>query len=182
MICVGTTLDGLMLVGGLYLLRLEISKDRKRTHLHMYYTIYLILESLVRVSEEIWIYVDGEQKRFNYGIITTSVITLVVLVILVHKMANNKYEDYLVDIDLPEIWERLRKESVFDLEEESEDDFPYLRVDVVSLNNREISFGVFLRGKPFVIKTANLTELAEFYSKTRVLDIQSKLDLSKSGI
>lgn len=49
-ISLGTFLNATILIGGLYLLKFEITRDRKRTKLHYVYSFYLILITLVRLS------------------------------------------------------------------------------------------------------------------------------------
>lgn len=77
----------------------------------------------------------------------------------IYKLINRKYEDYLgEEVGIGELEERLRKGSVtvFEEEEEDNDSFPYLKVDVVSVTLKEISFAVFLRQKPFGIRTVSI--------------------------
>jgi hypothetical protein len=43
-------LNTIILIAGLKLLKLEIVKDRKRTHLHLVYSVYLIGIGIVRLG------------------------------------------------------------------------------------------------------------------------------------
>lgn len=61
---IGTFLNSLIMIGGLFLLKLEITKDRKRTKLHFVYSVYLILITTVRLSEEIWTFLDKGSLDF----------------------------------------------------------------------------------------------------------------------